>query len=525
MQKKFVTSLGILLFLNLLIKPFWILVIEPHVQNEVGNAAYGEYFALFNFSFLLNILLDFGITNFNNKNIAQNSQLLTKHFSGLFMLKLLLAVIYIIATIVVGLSIGYDARFTKLLLALGFNQFLISLVLYLRSNLQALHLFKTDALLSVLDRVLMISIVGVMLWTNLFPARMDVMDFVYAQTVGYFLTALIAFFAVVSKTKAFKLKWDLPFSLMILKKSFPFAILVLLMTFYNRIDSVMLERLMPTGDPAKIAKLETLRDPALKPNDAQVQERIVLEKELEHTGPEQAGYYAKAFRLLDAANMIAYLFSVLLLPMFSRMLKYKESVEQLVKLAFTLLITVAVVVAVGCAFYSNEMMELLYGKGYMGSVTTIFPLLMTCFVSISTTYVFGSLLTANGNMRELNIMAFGGMIFNVGLNLIFIKVFELEATGTAISSLSTQLLTALVQVLIVQSKFKFRINWRLITTLIVYIAGVIAIANLCHTYFSKPGSASGWMPGFIAMVAISLGWALAIRLISIKGMFRIMKYG
>lgn len=525
MQKKFVTSLGILLALNLLIKPFWILVIEPHVQNEVGNAAYGEYFALFNFSFLLNILLDFGITNFNNKNIAQNSQLLTKHFSGLFMLKLLLAVIYIVATIVIGLIIGYDARFTKLLLALGFNQFLISLVLYLRSNLQALHLFKTDALLSVLDRVLMISIVAVLLWTNLFPGRMDVMDFVYAQTVGYFLTALIAFFAVVSKTKAFKLKWDLPFSLMILKKSFPFAILVLLMTFYNRIDSVMLERLMPTGDPARIEKLETLRDPSLKPNEEQQQERVALEKELEHTGPEQAGYYAKAFRLLDAANMIAYLFSVLLLPMFSRMLKYKESVEQLVKLSFTLLITVAVVVAVGCAFYSHEMMEMLYGKGYMGSVTTIFPLLMTCFVSISTTYVFGSLLTANGNMRELNIMAFGGMIFNVGLNLLFIKVFKLEATGTAISSLSTQLLTALIQVLIVQSKFKFRVNWRLITTLVVYIAGVIAIADVCHKYFSKPGPASGWLPGFIVMAAVSLGWALAIRLISIKGMFRIMKYG
>ncbi|NBP91865.1 MAG: polysaccharide biosynthesis protein, partial [Actinobacteria bacterium] len=75
MQKKFITNLLILLCLNLLIKPFWILVIEPHVQNSVGNGSYGEYFAIANFSFLLNILLDFGITNFNNKNIAQNNHL------------------------------------------------------------------------------------------------------------------------------------------------------------------------------------------------------------------------------------------------------------------------------------------------------------------------------------------------------------------------------------------------------------------------------------------------------------------
>lgn len=211
MQKKFITNLLILLCLNLLIKPFWILVIEPHVQNSVGNGSYGEYFAIANFSFLLNILLDFGITNFNNKNIAQNNHLLSKHFSGLFVLKLMLAAVYIIATIIVGLIIGYDGRLTKLLLVLGFNQFLISLVLYLRSNLQALHFFRTDAFLSVLDRIIMIGVVSLLLWTNFFPGRMDVMDFVYAQTFGYFLTAVIAFFAVVSNTKIIRLRWNLPF--------------------------------------------------------------------------------------------------------------------------------------------------------------------------------------------------------------------------------------------------------------------------------------------------------------------------
>ncbi|GAB4148013.1 MAG: flippase [Bacteroidia bacterium] len=524
MQRAFVTNLIILLFLNLLIKPFWILVIEPQVQNEVGNAAYGEYFALFNFSFLLNILLDFGITNFNNKNIAQNNHLLTKHFSGLFVLKLALALIYIVATVVTGLLIGYDIRLTKLLLVLGFNQFLISLVLYLRSNLQGLHLFKTDALISVLDRVIMITLVGGMLWTSIFPQRMDIMDFVYAQTIGYFLTAVIAFMAVIRKTELLKLKWDLPFSLMILKKSFPFAVLVLLMTFYNRIDSVMLERLMDSGDPVKIERLKELRDPHITLNETQKAEKEILEDELEHTGSEQAGIYAKAYRLLDAVNMVAYLFSVLLLPMFSRMLKYKESVEQLVKLSFTLLMTVAVIVAAGCAFYSHEIMRLLYGPNTNGDVVVVFPLLMSCFIAISTTYVFGSLLTANGNLKELNTMAFSGMIFNVGLNFILIEVFELEAVGTAISSLLTQMLTALVQVLIVQSKFRFRVNKRLLITLVVYIAGVVALGDVCHEYLMRDGK-FGWVFGFVVMCGASLAWAFATRLISIKGMFRILKYG
>ena len=99
MQKKFITNLALLLFLNLLIKPFWILGIDRSVQNAVSAETFGTYYALFNFTFLLNILLDLGITNFNNKNIAQNNHLLSKHVSSILSLRLLLGGIYFIVTL------------------------------------------------------------------------------------------------------------------------------------------------------------------------------------------------------------------------------------------------------------------------------------------------------------------------------------------------------------------------------------------------------------------------------------------
>ncbi|MCK4288280.1 MAG: hypothetical protein KAW86_03670, partial [Bacteroidales bacterium] len=80
MQRKFLTNLALLLFLNFLIKPFWILGIDRTVQNVVGLEDYGFYFVVFNFSLIFNILLDFGITNFNNRNIAQHNFLLNKYF-------------------------------------------------------------------------------------------------------------------------------------------------------------------------------------------------------------------------------------------------------------------------------------------------------------------------------------------------------------------------------------------------------------------------------------------------------------
>jgi O-antigen/teichoic acid export membrane protein len=478
-QKKFITNLAILICLNLLIKPFWTLVIEPSVQYQVGNAAYGEYFALFNFSFLLNILLDFGITNFNNKNIAQNNHLLEKHFSGLFLLKLLLGVIYIAVTLSIGMAVGYSTRYLKLLFLLGFNQFLISMILYLRSNLLGLHAFKTDSIISVLDRFIMIGICSIMLWTAYTGLTIDIMNFVYAQTLAYSLAAILAFISVFRMTDKFTISWNLPFWIMILKKSFPFAVLVLLMTFYNRLDSVMIERLLPEGE-----------------------------------GAAQAGIYAKGFRLLDAANMIAYLFSIQLLPIFSRMLKFKEDVQNLVKLSFTLLITPAIISAAVAWFYQNELIGLI-NHGVTDSAT-IFSMLMTCFIAISTTYIFGTLLTANGNLKQLNTMAIIGISINLILNLILIPHFK--AMGAAYSSLATQFFTASVQVYLTYKIFKFKINYRLIIILIIFILGVIA-AGFVSTKFI-----SNYLVGIAVMAILSGIWALVTGLISFKSIMRFMKY-
>ena len=67
MRKKFAGNLLLLIFANVLVKPFWIFGIDRVVQNKVGPAEYGTYFALFNFSFLFGIVLDFGLNNFNNR--------------------------------------------------------------------------------------------------------------------------------------------------------------------------------------------------------------------------------------------------------------------------------------------------------------------------------------------------------------------------------------------------------------------------------------------------------------------------
>ena len=468
MQRKFITNLAFLLFLNLLIKPFWIFGIDRAVQNTVGAGEYGLYAALFNFTFLFNILLDLGITNFNNRNISQHNHLLNKYLSGIIILRIFLSAVYFIISLSIALLLGYRGSELWMLLILLLNQALLSFILYLRSNLAGLHLFKTDSVISVLDRLLMIVACGVLLWGHVTEQEFQITWFVGAQTGAYVLTAFVTMLLVASKAKFNKINWNPKFLMVVVKHSYPFAILILLMSFYNRIDSVMIERLLPDG-------------------------------------ATQAGIYAQAYRMLDASNMIAYLFSGLLLPMFSHMIKRKQPLEELVSLSFSFIAVPAVIVISMCFFNAHNIMGMLY-HAHVEESAVVLQMVMSCFLAISSVYIFGTLLTANGNLGQLNKVALSGMLLNILLNLYFIP--KMQAKGAAISSVITQYLTAGMQVWLAHRIFKFQFKWMLLLRYALF-----AIGTLFMFYIA---SQQGYDWKLMVLIASAGSLAMAFLLLLIR---------
>lgn len=418
MQRKFLSNLAFLLFLNLLVKPFWIFGIDRAVQNEVGAEAYGSYFALFNFAFILNVFLDLGISNFNNRNVSQHEHLLGKYFPRIVALRLLLAVGYFIICMITATVLNYSLTQMMMLTLLCFNQFLLSSILFLRSNLAGLQLFKIDSVISVMDRLLMIVTCGWLLFFSQHSGAFQIEWFVYLQTFAYAATALVALTVILKKGGPFTLRWNPAMLVLILKQSLPFALLILLMSIYGRVDSVLIERLLPEG------KLE-------------------------------AGIYAQAFRLLDASNMIAYLFAVLLLPIFSRMLKLQEDIRPLSQMAAKLLLIPAVTLGVVCWHYSTDLMKLLY-HAHVNESGRVLSLLMFSLIPMAGAYIVGTLLTANGNLKELNIIAFIGVLSSFALNIWLIP--KMGAYGAALTCVITQLLAFILQLALTVRKFKFNLN-------------------------------------------------------------------
>ncbi len=249
MQKKFLSSLGLLLLLNLIVKPLYILGIDAEVQNRVGQESYGLYFGLLNLSFIFNILIDLGINNFNNRNIAQNAGLIKNHFSKLFSAKALLAILYALFTLVLGLVLGYfkNPQELSMLIFLVFNQVIVSFILFSRSNLAGLHMFKSDSVISVLDRTLLIILCAVLLFTGLAGGKFQIEWFVYLQSISYSLTLLVSLFMLRSKIGGLRWNLDMKFNKSIFKQSLPFALFMLSAALYNRVDGVMLENMLDDG--------------------------------------------------------------------------------------------------------------------------------------------------------------------------------------------------------------------------------------------------------------------------------------
>ncbi|MFM1932593.1 MAG: hypothetical protein RL226_1896 [Bacteroidota bacterium] len=466
MQRKFLSNLGILLFLNILIKPFYLLVVEAGVQNEVGSSEYGRYASLLSLSVLLNIFLDLGVNNFTSKSLAANTAHPRNLLSGIFGLRALMSILYFALVFACALVLGFRGEALVLLGMLGLNQLLSGLVLYLRSVLTGLMQFKQDALISILDRSLIIFLLAPILFhvVDFFP--ISIFSFVIAQTIGYLATLCVALFFVLSKTGKLRISWEPDFNRKILKESFPYALLVLLMMFYYKTDTIMLERMLPDG-------------------------------------AYHAGVYARGYRLFEAGNMIGYLFAVLLLPILSKLFASGSNVSVIVNHAFRLLFFIAAVSMVSSWLWAETILNMVYTQD-IEKATPIFQVLMTSFLFLMMGHLWSTVLTAYGDLKVLNWAALGAVVLNILLNLILIPKYE--ALGSAVASLITQFAVVLVQWLRAASLTKAHLPGAAMIRSLLFltsmiISGYVLTINMHQSLLSL---------GIFLVLALLLSWIFGV---------------
>lgn len=470
MRKLFATNLIFLLLLNVVVKPLWIFAIDRNVQIVLGAQEYGFYFALFNFSLLFNFLLDLGITNFNNREISYNPQLISQQFANVLVIKVVLALVYFIVTMGIGVSFGFGKRHIVLLAVLTLNQFLASLLLFIRSNLNGLHLFKADSMLSVMDKAIVIVLVSLLLWGN-FKIQLTVEAFAFSQTLAYVLAILIAFWLLQGKYSiAIYREFDRDTIVTLINKGLPFAVLVLLMTLYSRLDTVMVERLCPEGAVA-------------------------------------AGIYAQAFRLFDAFNMYSYLFAALMLPIFSRMMSNNEDVSELFSFSFNLILIPVIAIAVPSMIFNRPVMSILYHE-HIDESAKAMVLLMGSFIFVALSYLFGTALTAKGKIWLLCRISLGAVIVSLVSMLILMPRFGV--VGAAMANLVANAIASLLQAFFFMRTQGEVIGKTLVLKITLYIVVYTGLGLLIQYFIGNN------LTGFLTTLASSLLVVYGLRLFTIR---------
>lgn len=476
MRRFFVKNLLFIIAVNLLVKPVWVFMIDRTVQNTVGHEQYGTYQALLNICIVFQILLDFGLTNYNTNLISQNRDRLKELFPAMLTTRLLLILAYTAIVFIAGLLLGYHTWELGLLSGVLTIQALSSLVLYLRSNISAMQYFKTDGVLSVTDRLLMILICGFLLYNPATSAGFKIEWFIWTQIFCYGLTAVAAMFIIFRKTGiAPSLSFEVKEVYAIIKKSFPYAILILLTSLHMRSDMILVERL---------------------------------------ASKDQAGIYATATRLLDVSNMFGIMFAGVLLPMFGKMIAERQSVQPIIKLSVNMLLPFASILCIVAFGWGNEIMEMLYKNAgtYDGDV---FAWVMAAFPAYCIMYTYSTLLTANGNIALLNKISLAGVIISLSLNFYLIPMQE--ALGAAITSCITQTVLAICYIVFCSKEAELPKNIKWISAHIAFVILLAAVAYVVKTtglhWFAQVA-----ITGIVGMIGM-----VAFRFVSVKSVQLLMQ--
>ncbi|MFH1000689.1 MAG: polysaccharide biosynthesis C-terminal domain-containing protein, partial [Bacteroidota bacterium] len=225
------------------------------------------------------------------------------------------------------------------------------------------------------------------------------------------------------------------------------------------------------------------------------------------------GIYAHAFRIMDAANQLAYLFAILLLPIFSKMIKEKQPLFPMIKMPLSLLLSATYILAIGSLMYSFELMDLLYFDKIKESAAVLSVLIFGT-VAVASSYVFGTLLTANGNLKILIGIAAFSMMLSFTLNILLIPKYF--ALGAAIANVSALFSSAAMHLIFAYKQLNIQFTRKFIFQIAVFAVLIPVLAFLTNSL------SNNWLINMGAFVGIALLISFVVGLFDLRQMYNIL---
>jgi O-antigen/teichoic acid export membrane protein len=268
--------------------------------------------------------------------------------------------------------------------------------------------------------------------------------------------ALVAAILVILTAIGFQKQPKKTIDLKAFRSVIPFSVLVFLMAVHNRADAFLLERLHPDG-------------------------------------AYEAGIYAAAYRLLDAALMPGNLLIAFLLPYMARRFANQLSLTEVVLNTRHFLLILAIGVSVFCFFMAPWLQALLY-KHPVTYSAEVLQLTIAAMIGFTLVQVYGTVLTATGAVSFFARIILCSVVLNVGLNLLLIS--HLGARASPVAAIVSQYGCGVYLFFYVHRKFKIPMHMRSIK-----YYGLAAICCIALLLLGRQYHISPWvlMPAYLVM--------------------------
>lgn len=442
-----------MVLLNLLVKPGWV-VLENVVQDRLGHEQFGTFTALLTLATIMAAVSDVGTTQLTTKRLAASPGFFQEYFPTLLPLRLGLGLGFWVATLAVGWGLGYRGHWLLLLAVTAGGLLLTQYILFLRGVLQAHQRFNTDAVLSVLERLLLLALVLALL-----PVGLSLDRYVGARTVAVGFTFLLLgvlirrFYGRV----ALRPQWE--HARQVLLESLPLALITLVYGLNERIDMLMLERLV---------------------------------------SGKEASYYAAAYRWVDAVMMYLWTVLPLFFARFARATGRPAEQQELLWFGQRV-VTVPLLFVVGFGLFRGELLFFQFAHSTPAEVARMTQCLQLLFLNVlvhAFFAIYSTLLTSTDHEKPVSWLVTGSIAVNVGLN--FLLMPRYGALAGAANTLLCAVLVSGGYLWLVPRRTGVQPPWSMLLRLALVFGGLCCGWYALLTYAGLPwwleaGLAGGWL--------------------------------
>lgn len=422
-QKKLSRGILLIVVANLIVKLVWVFV-ESKVQNEVGHEEFGKYTSIWAWAVLLQVISDFGLRTYNTKNVAEKNPHYGYLFRYIFSLKSIFSALYILILLAFGIFIQHYSQTMLLFMVLvASGQAFMEFVLFFRGNFKAFQDYTLDAFASITDKLIQLVIVIFLLM-----GKITISQFIWTYLISTGSTFVIFLLISLKKYGWHRPKFNTKRANILVRKSFPFALMTILGMIHQQIDITMLEKL---------------------------------------TNYKEVGLYRASTRFIEAILMYLWTILPLFFARFATVKKDTQATQKLLRFALPI-VALPIIFIFGFVQNYSELFTFMLKQSNPSEIELIagnlkiliiYPLILAFFE------VYSTILTAGFREKEVSVLLLLSTILNIILNAIFIpKYGSIAASWTTITS---YIFLTIGYLYLISTKTAVKIEWKIFLKTII----------------------------------------------------------